>query len=84
MIRKTDDGEDYSHMRNGKVTWWMMGIIALVIGISVTSWLGWVYGLSEVVATNTQRITRVEECTVYIKESLVQLNHKMDKVLDKR
>lgn len=71
-------------MRSGKVTWWMMGLVAVIIAISLTSWLGWVYGLSEAVASNTQRITRIEECTVYIKESIGQINHKMDKVLDVR
>ena len=84
MNRRSTDEEDYSSMRNGKITWWMMSLIAVVVGISLTAWLGWVYGLSETVYSNTQRITRVEECVVYVKESLGQLNNKMDKVLDKR
>ena len=71
-------------MRNGKVTWWMMGIIAAVIGISLTCWLSWVYGLSETIQVHEQRITRVEECTLYVKESLASLNVKMDRVLEKR
>jgi len=82
MIRKTDrENEDYESMRNGKVSWWMMGLLAVVIGISLTSWLGWVYGLSDMVHSNTQRIAKVEECTVYIKGSLVALNRKMDRVI---
>ena len=82
MNRETDqEDEDFSKMRNGKVSWWIMGLLAIVIGISLTGWLNWVYGMSEIVNTNSQRITRLEECTIYIKDTVKNIDVNLDRII---
>ena len=74
---------DYSKVRNGKVSWWLMGLVAVVIGISLTGWVTWVYGLSATININSQRISRLEESTDFIKVSLVDMGHKIDRLIER-
>ena len=73
--------------QNGRTTWWVMGLIAALIVVSITSWLGFVYANIEDLHGQDMkvegRMSKVEECMSSTKERLTRIERKIDIMMNR-